>query len=176
VRLAGGKDQVILATQQGKALRFPISKVRPMGRQAAGVKAITIKGKDQLAGMEIVETGGDLLVVTTKGYGKRTSLKQYAAKGRGTSGMLTIDVKALSTIGHIAAVRVVQAADEVTIISTGGVVLRTKVKDIKQAGRATRGVRLMNVASGDSVATLARIAEADLKRVGASQENGKEEK
>ena len=176
VRLAGGKDQVILATQQGKALRFPISKVRPMGRQAAGVKAITIKGKDQLAGMEIVETGGDLLVVTTKGYGKRTSLKQYAAKGRGTSGMLTIDVKALSTIGHVAAVRVVQAADEVTIISTGGVVLRTKVKDIKQAGRATRGVRLMNVASGDSVATLARIAEADLKRVGASQENGKEEK
>ena len=176
VRLAGGKDQVILATQQGKALRFPISKVRPMGRQAAGVKAITIKGKDQLAGMEIVETGGDLLVVTTKGYGKRTSLKQYAAKGRGTSGMLTIDVKALSTIGHVAAVRVVQAADEVTIISTGGVVLRTKVKDIKQAGRATRCVRLMNVASGDSVATLARIAEADLKRVGASQENGKEEK
>jgi DNA gyrase subunit A len=176
VRLAGGKDQVVLATQQGKALRFAISKVRPMGRQAAGVKAITIKGKDQLAGMEIVESGGDLLVVTTKGYGKRTSLKQYAAKGRGTSGMLTIDVKALSTIGHIAAVRVVQAADEVTIISTGGVVLRTKVKDIKQAGRATRGVRLMNVASGDSVATLARIAEADLKRVGASQENGKEEK
>jgi DNA gyrase subunit A len=176
VRLAGGKDQVVLATQQGKALRFPISAVRPMGRQAAGVKAITIKGKDQLAGMEVVESGGDLLVVTTKGYGKRTSLKQYAAKGRGTSGMLTIDVKALSTIGHIAAVRVVQAADEVTIISTGGVVLRTKVKDIKQAGRATRGVRLMNVASGDSVATLARIAEADLKRVGASQENGKEEK
>ena len=176
VRLAGGKDQVIFATQQGKALRFPISKVRPMGRQASGVKAITIKAKDQLAGMEVVESGGDLLVVTTKGYGKRTSLKQYAAKGRGTSGMLTIDVKAIPTIGHIAAVRVVQPADEVTIISTGGVVLRTKVKDIKQAGRATRGVRLMNVASGDSVATLARIAEADLKRVGASQDDGKEEK
>lgn len=176
VRLAGGKDQVILATQQGKALRFPISAVRPMGRQASGVKAITIKAKDKLAGMEVVESGGDLLVVTTKGYGKRTSLKQYAAKGRGTSGMLTLDIKAIPTIGHIAAVRVVQPADEVTIISTGGVVLRTKVKDIKQAGRATRGVRLMNVASGDSVATLARIAEADLKRVGASQEDGKEEK
>jgi len=176
VRLAGGKDQVIFATQQGKALRFPISAVRPMGRQASGVKAITIKAKDQLAGMEVVESGGDLLVVTTKGYGKRTSLKQYAAKGRGTSGMLTLDIKAIPTIGHIAAVRVVQPADEVTIISTGGVVLRTKVKDIKQAGRATRGVRLMNVASGDSVATLARIAEADLKRVGASQEDGKEEK
>ncbi len=176
VRLVGGKDHIILATQQGKALRFPVSAVRSMGRQASGVRAINIKAKDQLAGMEVVETGGDLLVVTTKGYGKRTSLKQYAAKGRGTSGMLTIDVKAMATIGHIAAVRVVQSADEVTIISTAGVVLRTKVKDIKQAGRATRGVRLMNVASGDSVATLARIAEADLKRVGVSQENGKTEK
>lgn len=176
VRLAGGKDQIILATQRGKALRFAISAVRPMGRQAAGVKAISIKGNDQVTGMEVVETGGDLLIVTTKGYGKRTPLKQYAAKGRGTSGMLTIDVKALPTVGTIAAVRVVQDADEVTLISTGGVVLRTKVKDIKQAGRATRGVRLMNVASGDSVATLARIAAADLKRVGAAQENGKEEK
>ena len=175
VRLVGGKDQIILATQRGKALRFAISTVRPMGRQAAGVKAINIKANDQVAGMEVVEPGGDLLIVTTKGYGKRTPLKQYAAKGRGTSGMLTIDVKALATVGTIAAVRAVQDADELTIISSGGVVLRTKVKDIKQAGRATRGVRLMNVAGGDSVATVARIAAADLIRAGA-QENGKEEK
>jgi DNA gyrase subunit A len=176
VRLAGAKDQIILATQRGKALRFAISAVRAMGRQAAGVRAISVKGNDVVAGMEVVETGGDLLIVTTKGYGKRTSLKEYSAKGRGTSGMLTIDVKALPTVGSIAGVRVVQEDDEVTLISTAGVVLRTKVKDIKKAGRATRGVRLMNVASGDSVATLARIAAADLKRVGAAQENGKEEK
>jgi DNA gyrase subunit A len=176
VRLAGGKDQIILATQRGKALRFAVSKVRAMGRQAAGVRAIAIKGTDQVAGMEVVETGGDLLIVTTKGYGKRTSLKEYHAKGRGTSGMLTIDVKALSSVGTIAAVRVVQNEDEVTIISSGGVVLRTKVKDIKKAGRATRGVRLMNVASGDTVATVARISAADLKRAGAAQENGKGEK
>jgi DNA gyrase subunit A len=176
VRLVGARDQIILATQRGKALRFAISAVRPMGRQAAGVKAISIKPNDQVAGMEVVETGGDLLIVTTKGYGKRTPLKQYAAKGRGTGGMLTIDVKAIPSVGTIASVRVVQDADEVTLISSGGVVLRTKVKDIKQAGRATRGVRLMNVASGDTVATVARIAAADLKRAGASQENGKEEK
>jgi DNA gyrase subunit A len=175
VRLAGGKDQVILATQLGKALRFPIAKVRAMGRQAAGVKAISVKGKDQLAGMEIVEPNGDLLIVTTKGYGKRTPLKQYAVKGRGGGGMLTIDVKALSSVGKIAALRVVQTADEVTLISSGGVVLRTKVKDIKSAGRATRGVRLMHLAEGDNVATLARISAADLKRVGV-EENGKAEK
>jgi DNA gyrase subunit A len=176
VRLVGSKDHVILATQLGKALRFSVQKVRPMGRQAAGVKAMSIKGKDHLAGMEVVESGGDLLLVTTKGYGKRTSLKQYAAKGRGTSGMLTIDVKALSIVGTIAAVRVVQSADEVTLISAAGVVLRTRVQEIKQAGRATRGVRLMNLAEGDSVATLARISAADLKRAGVSQENGKAEK
>jgi len=175
VHLAGSRDQIILATQRGKALRFAISAVRPMGRQAAGVRAISIKAKDQVAGMEVVESGGDLLIVTTKGYGKRTPLKEYRAKGRGTSGMLTIDAKALPAVGTIAAVRVVQDADEVTIISSAGVVLRTKVKDIKRAGRATRGVRLMNVAGGDSVATVARIAAADLKLAGA-QENGKEAK
>jgi len=175
VHLAGSRDQIILATQRGKALRFAISAVRPMGRQAAGVRAIRIKAKDQVAGMEVVESGGDLLIVTTKGYGKRTPLKEYRAKGRGTSGMLTIDAKALPAVGTIAAVRVVQDADEVTIISSAGVVLRTKVKDIKRAGRATRGVRLMNVAGGDSVATVARIAAADLKLAGA-QENGKEAK
>ena len=176
VRLVGNKDHVILATQLGKALRFSVQTVRPMGRQAAGVKAISVKGKDRLAGMEVVEPGGDLLLVTTKGYGKRTRLKEYGAKGRGTSGMLTIDVKALPIVGTIAAVRVVQSADEVTLISTNGVVLRTRVQEIKQAGRATRGVRLMNLAEGDSVATLARISAADLKRAGVSQENGKEEK
>ncbi|MCW5878932.1 MAG: DNA gyrase subunit A [Anaerolineales bacterium] len=175
VRLAGEKDEIILATQQGKALRFGVDAVRPMGRQAAGVKAINIKGDDRLAGMEVAEPGGELLVVSTKGYGKRTPLKEYAAKGRGTGGMLTTDIKAFNTIGQIAAVRVVQAADEVTIISTNGVVLRTRVKEIKQAGRATRGVRLMNLAEGDSVATLARIAAADLKLAGIA-ENGDKEK
>jgi len=173
--LAGGKDHIILVTQQGQALRFSVAKVRSMGRQAAGVRAIKMKAKDRLASMEVVEPGGDLLVVTTQGYGKRTPLTEYPAKGRGTSGIKTTDVKALPTIGHIAAARVVQKADEVTIISSAGVVLRTPVKDIKQAGRATRGVRVMHVAGGDSVATLARIPTASLSPDG-SQENGKEEK
>lgn len=173
--LAGGKDHIILVTQQGQALRFSVAKVRAMGRQASGVRAIKMKAKDRLASMEVVEPGGDLLVVTTQGYGKRTPLTEYPAKGRGTSGIKTTDVKALPAIGHIAAARVVQKADEVTIISAAGVVLRTAVKDIKQASRATRGVRVMHVAEGDSVATLARVPTATLSADG-SQENGKEEK
>jgi DNA gyrase subunit A len=170
--LASGKEHIILVSQQGQALRFSVEKVRSMGRQAAGVKAIKMKANDHLASMEVVEPSGDLLVISTRGYGKRTPLKQYPAKGRGTSGVKTTDAKAMATIGHIAAARVVQKSDEVTIISSAGVVLRTAVKDIKVASRATRGVRIMHMAEGDSVATLARIpATAD-----GSQENGKEEK
>jgi len=110
------------------------------------------------------------LVVTTNGFGKRTSLEEYLAKGRGTGGMKTIDQKALKKTGVISAARVVQEADDLTIISAGGLVLRTKVADISRSGRATRGSRLINLQEGDSVASLARIAAADLLRVGASQQ------
>jgi len=174
--LTSGKDEVILVTELGQALRFSVKGVRSMGRQAAGVRAIRMKGDDRLASMEVVEPGGDLLVVTAKGYGKRTPLKEYSVKGRGTGGIKTTDVKALSSIGRIAVARVVQKSDEVTIISSGGVVLRTAVKDIKQAGRPTRGVRVMHLAEGDSVATLARIPAIGSNRSAPSQENGKEEK
>ena len=172
VRLTSGKDDVIIVTEEGKALRYSEEEVRPMGRPAAGVKAINLSKTDEITSMEVVEAGGDLLVVSEGGIGKRTPLDDYPTKGRGTGGVLTTDAKSLERIGRIAAARVVQKADEVTIISTGGVLIRTKVGDIKQAGRATMGVRLMNLGAGDSVATVARIAEADLRQVGAAGENG----
>jgi DNA gyrase subunit A len=174
--LSGPKDEVILVTAKGQALKFNVKGLRSMGRQAAGVKAISVKGDDRLVGMEVVEPGGDLLVVTAKGYGKRTALKDYPVKGRGTGGVKTTDVASLSKIGRIAVARVVQKSDEVTVISAAGVVLRTAVKDIKVAGRATRGVRIMNIADGDSVATLARISADLLKAPAAPGENGKSEK
>ena len=125
--------------------------------------------------MEVVEPGGELLVVTTKGYGKRTPLNAYAAKSRATKGITTIDKKAFNKIGVIAAARVVQEADDLTMMSAGGVIIRTKVKTISRSGRATRGVLLMNVKEGDSVASLARIAHADLLRVGMTEEDQKVE-
>ena len=172
VRLTTGKDHVILVTEHGQALRFPEDKVRSMGRQAAGVIGIRMKGDDKLTGMEVVEKGGDLLVVSANGYGKRTPLKEYAPKGRGTMGVKTTDHKARDIIGLIAAARVVQKSDDLTIISTNGVVLRTKVESIKQAGRATRGVRVMKLKPGDSVASLARIAAADLQETDTDSNNG----
>jgi len=170
VRLTSGNSEIILVTEQGLALRYSEKVIRSMGRTAAGVAGIRLKPGDFVASMEVVEPGGDLLVVTTNGFGKRTSLEEYLAKGRGTGGMKTIDQKALKKTGVISAARVVQEADDLTIISAGGLVLRTKVADISRSGRATRGSRLINLQEGDSVASLARIAAADLLRVGASQQ------
>lgn len=176
VRLTSGKDEVILVTEMGKALRYSETKVRSMGRPAAGVKAISMKAGDQVTSMEVLESGGELLVISEKGIGKRTPLKDYPVKGRATGGVLTTDAKALDIIGRIAGARVVQKKDELTIISSNGKVIRTRVEDIKRAGRATRGVLLMNLGEGDSVATLARIAAADLRKVGLSEDNGNKSK
>jgi DNA gyrase subunit A len=168
VRLTRRADEIMLVTEKGQALRFSEDAVRPMGRQAMGMIGIRLRRGDYVTSMEVVEPEGDLLVVTTQGYGKRTPLSEYPAKGRATGGVLTIDKKALKKVGVIASARVVQEADDLTIISANGVIIRTKVKDVSQAGRATRGVILMNVQDGDTVASLARIAEADLRRVGAT--------
>ncbi len=174
-RLTTGDDHIILVTEKGQAVRFPEEQVRTMGRQARGVKGISIKADDFLTSMEVVEPGGDLLIVTTKGYGKRTPLDKYPAKSRGTKGVRTIDAKAVPIVGRICSARVVQESDDLTIISSNGVVIRTKVKQISQAGRSTRGVRVMNLDAGDSVASVARFAAADLAQVEESNsENGKE--
>lgn len=168
-RLTSGKDDIIFVTEKGQALRFSEQAVRPMGRTAAGVIGIRLKRGDSVTSMEVVEPGGDLLVVTTAGFGKRTPIAEYPIKGRATGGVLTIDKHAIRKIGVIAAARVVQEADDLTLMSANGVVLRTKVKNISQSGRATRGVTIMNMQPGDSVASLARIADADLRRIGASE-------
>ncbi|MDP2976336.1 MAG: DNA gyrase subunit A [Anaerolineales bacterium] len=172
-RLTSGKNDVILITEQGQALRFSENEVRLMGRAAAGVTGIKLKGKDKVTSMDVVEPGGELVLVTVEGYGKRTPLSEYPTKGRATGGIQTIDKKALGKVGIITAARVVQPADDLTLISANGIVLRMKVKDVRQTGRATRGVHMMDIKAGDKVASLARIAVADLKRVGAAIENGK---
>jgi DNA gyrase subunit A len=170
VRLTQGDSEVILVTEQGQAVRFAEGEVRSMGRVAAGVIGIRLKKGDFVTGMEVVERDADLLVVTTRGFGKRTPLGEYPIRSRATSGVQTIDKKAMPIVGSITAARVVQDADELTLISAVGVVLRTKVKTISRSSRATRGVVLMNLQEGDSVASVARISAADLIRVGAAQD------
>jgi DNA gyrase subunit A len=172
-RLTSGKDEVIFVTENGQALRFSEDKVRAMGRAAGGVQGIRLKKGDAVTSMDVVQPDGLLLIVTTNGFGKQTPLKEYAPKGRATGGIATIDQKALAITGKIASARVVQNDDELTIITANGVILRLKVKNVKQSGRSTRGVHLMKPQEGDSIATVARIAAQDLMKAGAQvDENG----
>ena len=165
--MTSGKDEVIFVTQRGQALRYSEEKVRSMGRPAAGVKGIRLAEDDALTSMDVVDRDGSLLIVTSGGFGKQTPLKEYSPKGRGTRGISTIDQKALPEIGRIAAARVVQKDDDLTIMTGNGLTLRLKVQDVKKSGRATKGVHLIKPQKDDYVASVARIAFEDLKRVGA---------
>ena len=159
VCLTGGENEIMLISRNGQALRFAETEIRPMGRQAMGVNGINLRKGDQVAAMEVVEPKGYLLVITEKGFGKRTALTEYSPKGRATMGIATIDKKAIEKIGQIVEARVVQEKDEVSLISSGGIVIRIPVQDISIQGRATRGVTIMNLEKSDSVAAIARIPE-----------------
>jgi len=171
VRVTSGKDDIIMITADGQALRYNERFIRSMGRQAAGVSGIKLSSGDTVASMEVAKPGSDLLVVTEWGYGKRTPIHDYTVKGRATRGIATIDKKNLGRIGKIATARVVYENDEVTMISSNGLMIRMKVKNISQTSRATRGVRLMDLGEGDMIASLACIAEADLPVVNPTGED-----
>jgi len=176
VRLTNGENDIILVTANGQALRYSEKKIRAMGRQAGGVAGIKLRKGDRLASMEVVEPGGFLLVITEQGYGKRSPLEDFPVKSRGTGGVVTQDQKRIARTGRVVAARVVQEEDEVTFISAGGRVLRLKIKkDIHPMGRATRGVHLMDMASGDMVASLARTSAADLE-LGVDENGSSKEK
>ena len=175
-RLTSGNDEIMIVTEMGQALRFSEKLVRSMGRTAAGVNGIRLAKGDQVTSMTKVQEGGSLLIVTTNGYGKQTPLKQYTPKGRATGGIATVDKKAIPIVGKITSARVVQQGDHLTLISAQGVAIRLKVKDVKVSGRSTRGVHLMRLHHGDYVASVARIATEDLKRVGAEINENEDEK
>ena len=152
-----GKDEVLIATEQGKAIRFGESEVRAMGRDTQGVIGIKLGKGDAVAGMATVVPGGDLLAITQRGYGKRTPLKEYPKKHRAGQGVFTL--KVTDRVGKLAAVRVVRdPEEEVLVISASGMVLRTPVGAISQIGRQTQGVIVMRLAADDQVVAIAPVA------------------
>lgn len=174
-RLTSGRDEIIIVTEMGQALRFSEELVRSMGRTAAGVLGIRLAKGDQVTSMTQVRPDGALLIVTSGGFGKQTPLTEYPPKGRATGGIATIDKKAIKIVGKITSARVVQQTDHLSLISANGVTIRLKVRDVKVSGRSTRGVRLMRLHTGDYVASVARIGTEDLKRAGAKVDgNGNE--
>jgi len=159
VSLTNGKDEIMLVSRNGQALRYSETEIRAMGRQAMGVIGLRLRPGDKLAALEVVEPESYLLVITEKGFGKRTNVSEYSPKGRATMGMMTIDKRALKDIGKITEARIVKENDEISLISSHGIVIRMAVADISVQGRATRGVTIMHLEKGDSVAAIARIPE-----------------
>ncbi len=164
VKLTEGGEEIILVTERGQALRFSGEDIPSMGRAASGVMGIKLAKGDRVAAMDVVDPKADLLVVTERGFGKRTPLSEYPLYRRYAKGVRTMDVRRLKDVGKVVDARVVKEGDEVTLISAEGMVLRTTVDNISSMGRATRGVRMMKLREGDTVASLARINNKGGKR------------
>jgi DNA gyrase subunit A len=160
VRATFGDQDFIVVTALGRASRFLETEVRAMGRTAAGVRAIRLVKGDAVAGFDVVEPGGDLLVLTEHGWGKRTPLSQYPLHSRSSQGVWAMAHARVDETGKIVAARVVQPDDQVSIITAAGVSLRTPVASISQQGRIARGVRIVNPDDGDVVAAMARLFAA----------------
>lgn len=163
-RLTSGKQEFIIVTRNGKALRLHETQVRAMGRTAAGVWAIRLRENDVITSCDVVQSGTDLLVLHERGWGKRVSLNEYRPQGRYTQGVWTTDRSRRAEVGPIVAARVVNEKDQITVITSNGIMLRTPVSGISQMGRSTRGVRIVNLGTGDSVAALAVLGHEDLTR------------
>jgi DNA gyrase subunit A len=159
VQLTSGKEELLIVTRQGQALRFAEKTLRPMGRAAAGVSAIKLGQGDQVCGAGVVDAEGDLLIVTANGFGKRTPLSEFPLKGRNGKGVRCLGGRIEQT-GAIAAAHVVRSADEVVLIAAGGMALRTPVANVPQAGRTTRGAKLMELTPGNEV-TAAAVLEGN---------------
>jgi DNA gyrase subunit A len=151
VKLTTGDDDLLFISRKGMAVRFSEDHVRPMGRQTSGVTAMRLRRGDQVLAMEVVRPSADLLVVTDAGFGKRTPLEQYARKGRGIQGVKTAEIT--EARGYLAGALVVQDEDDVFLITDAGQIIRTRANEVRRAGRATQGVRVMRLG-----ATSARIA------------------
>ncbi len=160
-KLADSNQDVLLATMQGKAIRFKAKQIREMGRQAKGVRGISLAKKDEVIGMEIVssdlsKTGATILTVTSQGFAKRTLIDEYRLQSRGGKGI--INVKVTDKNGDAVALNCVLPDDELMTITQKGMMVRCPVKDIRETGRNAQGVRLMSLEKGDIVTSVAKIA------------------
>lgn len=156
IRNTTGSDEVIISTAEGQAIRFNEKDVRPMGRASRGVRGIRLRKGDQVVGMDIVNNDSFMLVISQFGYGKRTKVSQFTAHKRGGVGIRSAIVN--KKTGRLVGVRALSGSEEeIIIISTHGQTIRIRLKDIPQIGRATQGVRIMRLNSGDGVASLALV-------------------
>jgi len=171
VRRTSGNDDIIIVSRSGQASRFSESKVRSMGRDTSGVRGMNVSQKDNaVLAMDVARDDQELLVVTQNGYGKRTSISDYPVKGRGTMGVKTITLT--ENKGQLAGALVVREHQELVFISQNGMVQRTSVRGINRYGRASQGVRLMNLRDDDQVSAVALIVESEAQTAALVAEDG----
>ncbi|HEX2603044.1 MAG TPA: DNA gyrase subunit A [Oxalicibacterium sp.] len=160
--LTDGKHDVMLFSDAGKAVRFDENDVRPMGRTARGVRGMNLDDGQQVIALLVAENEQQsVLTATENGYGKRTPITEYTRHGRGTKGMIAIQTSERN--GKVVAATLVDASDEIMLITTGGVLIRTRVAEIREMGRATQGVTLIAVEDGTRLSGLQRILESDVE-------------
>ena len=161
-KLTNGEQDIMLAVRSGKAIRFPETKVRSMGRSASGVRAITVDHEnDEVVGMIVVKEGDgfDVMVVSEAGYGKRSSLEDYRITNRGGKGVKTITVT--EKTGELVSLKAVTDDDDLMIITKKGTMIRMGVNTLRVMGRATQGVRLINLRKGDEIASIAKVPASE---------------
>ncbi len=166
VRLTDGSKDINLSTRSGLSIRFNESDVRAVGRVAQGVRGIRLKEDDEVVSVDVLDPDTTLLTVTENGYGKRTKAEEYRLQSRGGKGILTIKVTKRN--GKVVGVLQVKNDDEIIIIAGSGKTIRTRAKSISIIGRATQGVRLIDLAENDTVVSVARVAEKDVDTNGKS--------
>ena len=156
-----GTSNVIIVTKNGKCICFSEDDVRPMGRLAGGVRAITLEKDDEVVAMELAEKNEELLVVTQGGFGKRTPVKDYKIQARGGKGLLTYDKAKFNKTGHLIGAMVVSEQDEVLLINSDGIIIRIKADEISRLGRATQGVKIMRVEEEANIIAMAKVIRDD---------------
>src|SRR5450830_1897681 len=162
--LTDGQHDVMLFSDSGKAVRFDENDVRPMGRTARGVRGMNLEEGQHVIALLVAENEQQsVLTATENGFGKRTPITEYTRHGRGTKGMIAIQTSERN--GKVVAATLVEASDEIMLITTGGVLIRTRVSEIREMGRATQGVTLIAVEDGTKLSGLQRIVETDLEEV-----------
>ncbi len=159
VRITDGNGEIFIGTRNGMAIRFSETDVRSMGRTAYGVRGITLRDQDYVVAMEVVKPGGTLLSVTDRGFGKRTEIDEYRVQSRGGLGVINIATSERN--GLVVGVAYVQDEDEVLLITQQGMIIRMPTNDVRAIGRATQGVRLIDIEVDDKVVSVARLVEKE---------------
>lgn len=162
VSQSSGEESVYVVTKKGKSITFHEDDVRSMGRSAGGVRAITLDKDDEVVSMELDSTGErELLVMTKKGFGKRTSLDEYRLQTRGGKGVSTYDKTKFSKTGELVGATLVSKDDEIMLINSNGVIIRIRANEISKSGRTTQGVKIMKVEYGDEIVSFAKVLDED---------------